>query len=199
MGGKQRHSGIDPDVNRIIAFKARRMARQPEFQDQEIADLQQTLRRAWLQAEKSFDPADGSLTLFADVVLNNCIRKLREAQRAEKRAWWLCRDSLDDAVDARDEAGLSRHDVYDRNAYFQRMGVSDWSQEILDDFNRRLNAALDALTPQQREYVLRLMSESVTAIAEAMGVNRSTLYEWRRRVQREFRKVGLDDFLKRLG
>lgn len=196
MGGHRRHPGIDQDVNRIIAFKARRMARQPEFRDHEIADLQQILWEAWFKVEDSFDPADGTITQFADVVLNNCISKLRESQRAQKRAWWLCRASLDDPVDVEDETGLNRHDVYDRNDYFRQIGEDPWPIDRMAIFNTRLNRVLPKLSPPQREFVLRLMAgECTTDIAAAMGVHRSTLYAWRKAIQCEFRKVGLDAFL----
>ncbi len=195
MGDRNRCPGIDPAIAGLIALKAKRMRHQQEFREEELGDLQQMLNVHWLEAEAEYDPSRGDRTQFADAVLDNYICKLVASRNADKRAWWRCQESLDGPVEVRDEAGLTGHDVYDRADYFSRMGEESRSEEAETRLQSRLQAALAALGPRQREYAVWLMTHPKTQIATAMGVHRSTLYAWREEIRRVFERAGLRECL----
>ena len=197
MGGRRIRPGFHPRIDSLIRLKASRMSHQPEFREEEFTDLQQMLRLKWLEAEPRYAPESGTLTQFADTVLDNFIRNQIEFRRAAKRAWWMCQASLDDPVDADDEAGLVGHDSYDREDYFERMETQPESAPDTDDLAERIKISLDSLKPEQREFALRLMTQSITQIAKQLGVHRSTLYDWREQIRRVFRKAGLEEFLEK--
>jgi len=118
------------------------MARQPEFRSEEIEDLQQMLRTWWLEAATAFNPARGTISQFADIALDNKIRKEVAARRAGKRAWWLCECSLDDPVVSGDESGLTGHDVYDRADYFRLAGIDSPQTADSMELKERMAAVL---------------------------------------------------------
>ena len=185
----------DEKVARIIRLKAKRLIESAEFKEGERKDIEQELHLQWLLRQSRFDPTRGELETFADVVLNNAIRTMIEERRAAKRDYRLCTCSLDDPIDVQGEKGMTLHETYDQDDYFQATGRKNQPQRELDDLRLDIRRALRRLSPSQRELALRLRTQTVAEAARAMKIPRTTLYGWLEHVRVVFAELGLDEYL----
>jgi len=195
MGDHHKWTANDEKVARIIRLKAKRLIESAEFKEGERKDVEQELHLQWLLRQSRFDPTRGELETFVDVVLNNVIRTMVEARRAAKRDCCQCTCSLDDPVDAAAEGGMTRHETYDQDDYFQATGARNRPQGELHDLRLDVRRALRRLSPSQRELALRFRTQTVAEAARAMKIPRTTLYGWLEHVRVVYVELGLDEYL----
>jgi len=184
----------DPEVARLIRMKARRFRNCPEFMGEELEDLEQELHLKWLESRKHYDVKRGPIATYADFVLNNHIRNMLEARRAQKKAVQRCTCSLDDPVDEENEKGMTRHEIYNQDDYFSATGGRNRPQGEVQDLQLDLRRVLKRLPPRQRELARRLMNQSVSEAAREMKISRVTAHNWAKVISAVFAEGGLDEY-----
>ncbi len=195
MEDHRKWTANDEKVARIVRLKANRLVKSAEFAATERQDVEQELILRWLTRRGRFDAARGRLETFADVILNNAIRTMLEARRAGKRDERLCIYTLDDSIDKQAERGMTRHETYNQDDYFQAMGVRKCPPEELYDLRLDVGQALRRLSPRQRELAQRLMNQTVSEAARSMKISRTTLYAWLKPIREVFTELELDGYL----
>jgi DNA-directed RNA polymerase specialized sigma24 family protein len=194
MASQRKRELSDSEVARLIKMKAYKLHKRPEYRGEGLADIEQDLHLKWLETKVRYDPTRGSNLAFADIALNNHIRNMIASRRAQKRNVLRCAHSLDAPVDNADELGMTGHEIYDQDGYFAATGMNrpqGWVEELRIDLGR----VLQRLPTHERELTLRLLTHTLSDVAQAMKIPRTTLYGWLEHIRGVFTELGLDEYL----
>jgi RNA polymerase sigma factor (sigma-70 family) len=180
------HPLFDPEIAELIRRKARRFIFKLDPTCFDCEDVEQYLRAMLLQRLRGFDPAQGKLAAFVTTVLTHACANLVRDQHAKRR--WPRPASLQATVRAADgDAGTLAATVEDRQSPCQT--------QILTDLRIDTHEALARLTPDDRDLVERLLSQTVAEIARELNEPRSTVQYRVRRLRQQFEKLGLSQYL----
>lgn len=191
----RKQGGSNEAVAKLIKLKARTYAHHPSLGDYTEEDLEQEMWIKWQLHGSGYNGNRGDLLTFADVMFNNFLKNLIEAQEAEMRDHRLCIASLDDPVDSEDESGTTRHDIYSPDDYFSSQGGRHPGSGQAVDMRMDIARVLEQLPPKHRALAQLLADQSVTDAAEILGISRETATVWRRRIREAFLKAGLQDYM----
>jgi hypothetical protein len=76
-------------------------------------------------------------------------------------------------------------------------GIGRRSPQEEADLRVDLQRALAALTPEQRDLCLRLLTSTIAEISVATGVPRPTLYDRKTQIKAAFERAGLNEYVRR--
>lgn len=183
-------------IKKLIRTKAEKFSRNPALREWTRDDLSQELELAWLQAEHRYDPSRGDILTYADFVFNNTGKNLIARQKAARRDYRLCTKSLDDEVGLDDGPGMTGHEIYSADGYFNATGGRHSGRGQIADLRIDVSQALRTLPDQLQQFaVLLANAATITEAARQAGISRPTAYKWRRQIESALRKAGLGDYL----
>ena len=117
----------------------------------------------------------------------------RSARKRDYRAHFC---SLDDSSEYTDGTN-SKPELFDKDSYL--MATQGIPYNRMDERIARridLERAIQRLSSEQRELAEQLSHRSLSEVSRATGIPRTTLNDRRKVIQREFAKMGLEDWLK---
>lgn len=141
-------------------------------------DLENTARLAWWRQRSNFNPDGGaSRETYLKLVARHAMEDLLKAEEAVGRHAAVKARPLQEVVDG---SGLTLEEM-----------LADEADPI-GEWNTEHDLETVELTPRQRAVIRGVLDGySLTELARNLGINRDTLYEDRRRIQRVFRENGL--------
>jgi len=191
MGFDNRYEGLDEYAVRIIKRKAKQLVGHPGFAESDREDIEQELAlHVWRKLPKS-DPDRGSRHTFAARIIEKFAVDLIRSRYAGVRDFRQTVGSLDQEVEMPNGSRATLGDLIDQNHYLAMTSRATPDLGLTLDFNR----ALDRLPAEQRDLCLKLMANTVTEVAAALGKPRPTLYEDIKKLRKALESAGLREYL----
>lgn len=185
----------DTFTERLIRRKARQLVHRVGYTKSDQPDIEQELRlHLWKKAAR-FDPTRSHWNAFATIVVERHVARLIEKGRTQKRGRCLNIVSLQTLVEDADGLVVRLDQMIGADEQAARTGQHPVADARDVDLRDDVSAVLDSLTPELRNVCAQLMRESQTAVAERLGIPRSTLRYWLRVVRERFIAAGFDEFL----
>jgi RNA polymerase sigma-70 factor (ECF subfamily) len=196
MGFENRYEGIDPYAVQIMRHKAKRLVGQAGFIESDRQDLEQELMMDLLHRLPKYNPDRAQRNTFIARVVEHKVATIIEARKAALRDY---RDrlgdcSLDDRLEEKEGGSVERSETIDQEDYLFRTGRLSRPLSELRDMAIDTRKALDALSPELRDFCERLQTETATEIAQKKGAHRGNLYESLKKVRRFFEDAGLKKY-----
>ena len=171
---------VDPIIiefaSKVIASEVRTLRVRGVIRRSDEEDIASTLMLQLLEAWEGFDPDRAPPEAFVNQVVSTRLISILRKRNAQKRR------GRTESIEASDER------IVDRT-----WSGEGWRRQV--DIKTDLKAAMEKLTPKQREICDLLLRESVTPAAREMGVPRSTLRDAVAKIRQVFRDAGLDAYL----
>lgn len=184
----------DRFVRGIIRRKVRQLIGLAGFTHQDRDDLEQELYVRLLQAMRRFDPERAHRNAFVTAVIERFVANVLRNKRAQKRND-QGRVSLNVFIEVAGEGQTELAQTIGDRELDARLGRERRSEDSLRDLMLDM-AAVIATLPRQWQTLLELRKKhSMTEAAEQMGVPRTTLNEWMRRIRRRFEDAGMEHYL----
>ena len=190
-------SNFDPSDDRFIRGIIRRKSKQligrPEFCHDDLEDLEQDLLTRVVQSLRRFDPEVAHLNRYVTAVVErfvaNVVRDSKANKRDRQRTTTL-------NVMIQTEAGPTElaQAIGDRELD-ARLGRERHSEHELHELALDLASVIATLPEAWRTLLQLRKSRTMPAIAEEMGVPRTTLNGWMRRIRQRFEKSDMQDYL----
>ena len=154
-------------------------------------DIEQELAlHVWRQLPKS-DPDRGSRHTFVARVIEKFAVDLIRSRYAAMRDFRKTAGSLDNEIEMPNGTRAAAGDMIDQDDYLAVTGRALPDLGLTLDFQR----SLDRLPVEQRELCLKLMVDTVTEVAAALGKPRPTLYEDIKKLRKALEDAGLREYL----
>lgn len=195
MGSRDRDLGIDPDVARIIRYKASRLVGHAGFLFDDLEDLEQELMLDLLRRLPKWDAAQAQLKTFVSRIVDHKIATLITAQKAGIRNYRDRGHSLNAPLVPEDDESVERGEIIDLDDYLLRTGKASRPLAELDDLRIDVWRVIDRLPPRLRDLCERLRTQTVAEISRDTGIPRGTIYELVTKLRVIFEKAGLRDYL----
>lgn len=195
MGSKNQYPAFGSYAWQLIRIKAYELAGRYGFSRSDREDIEQELALVVARRLKHFDPTKASRETFINRIVMHHVATMVRQQRAGKRDYRQCRQSLNDWVKTQDEKWMERGETYDQDDYFLRMGIRARSGEELQDMAIDVRRAVEELEPRLQELCSHLQRSTVTEVARRMRLPRWRLYEMMGEIREVFRRRGLRDYL----
>ncbi|MGE0769299.1 MAG: sigma-70 family RNA polymerase sigma factor [Hyphomicrobiaceae bacterium] len=188
------HEKFDRFTLGIIRRKVKQLITRAGFTPQDREDLEQELFARVLQSLPSFDPGQAHRNKFITAVVERYVANILRDKRAGKRDHRrIC--SLNITIDVAGEGPIELAETISRRELDARLGGHPRSDEELAQLACDIAEVMGTLPDELRDLAERLRTESVSEIARATGVPRTTLNESVRRLRRRFERAGLKDYL----
>ncbi len=196
MGIVKKNGTLNQYAAALIQKKARSLVGRYGFTDADVEDIEQDLWLDLLKRESRFDPERGAETTFIAMIIDNRVATIVEHQSAEKRGYETVVQSLDDKIDCGDEPGILRHEVVNQDTYLVESWEAAWIEADRRHRRAEIDRAIEALPAKLQEIARLLETVSITDAARITGIPRTTVNEMRNAIRKEFKKRGIDDWLK---
>jgi len=195
VGNQEVSEKIDRFTRGIIRRKVKQLIGRAGFTRDDGKDLEQDLFVRVLQSLPRFNPAKAHRNKFLTAVVERHVANLLRNKQAEKRDHRrIC--SLNVTLTIKDEGPTELAQTIGEQELDARLG-----RQRLSDVDRA-QLALDlahviGTLPDCWQTLLELRkAQTMPEIARAMGVPRTTLNDWMKRIRRRFESAGLRDYLK---
>ena len=144
---------------------------------------------------ESFDPAVGHIRPFIVTVvqrhLGNVVRDRNVAKRATRG-----RVSLSKTVRSEEDSHVEMSQVLHDKDQDRRLGRERrLSEEDLNDLRLDLAAFMKTLPERFQDLLRRRQTQTISEISRDLGVPRTTVNEWMRKIQSLFEEAGFDRYL----
>jgi site-specific DNA recombinase len=161
-------------------------------------DRDDLVQEAYAQVTKSlesFDPAVGHIRPFIVTVvqrhLGNVVRDRNVAKRATRG-----RVSLSKTVRSEEDAHVEMSQVLHDKDQDRRLGRERrLSDEELNDLRLDLAAFMKTLPERFQDLLRRRQTQTISEISRDLGVPRTTVNDWMRKIQSLFEDAGFDRYL----
>lgn len=193
------NASFDPSDDRFIRGIIRRKVRQligrAGYQSQDFGDLENDIYVRVLQSLKSFNPNKAHLYPFITTVVERYVANILRNKQAEKRDHRRI-TSLNVMIEITDD-GLTElvQTIGDRELDY-RLGRQRRSEDELVQLALDLTSVMATLPDDWRTFLERRKTQTMADIARELGVPRTTLNDWMRRIRKRFEKAGMQDYLK---
>jgi DNA-directed RNA polymerase specialized sigma24 family protein len=184
----------DPFICKVIHRSVRGLLRRPEFAEDTAEDLTQELLGRVSEAMTQHRSEIGHRNPFVIAIVDRYIANLVEHRSAAVRRTdravsinQLIRDGESGAIEMMQTIGQEDHE--------RRLQSRRISQSNSSDLKHDLAIVLAQFTEQEQEFMRLLGDHSVAEASRIMGVPRTTLLSWRKRIARKFDDEGLRDYL----
>jgi RNA polymerase sigma factor (sigma-70 family) len=186
------HSGnsfacFDAEVADILSRNARRLIGRRGFTASDLADIEQHLAAELWRSMSSYDPSAGPFACWAATIVRNAARTLARRQKAQRRDWRRTGPSL--SSEARDGGSLASSLSHDGRRPASAMPAA--GQHSAVDNALDLEAAIAALTPEQRAICELLKEAGKNAVAKRLGIGRSSFYGQIETIRKRFESRGI--------
>lgn len=196
MQSNQQHQTLTQYTKKLVQCKARHLVGKAGYTQEDIADIEQDLTRDLLARLPKFDPARGTLSTFANRVVEcrlcNLLRHRQTDMRDHRREAF----SLNEEIEA--EVGqMERHETISQDEIDLRTGRYNMPATERDHLRMDITAVVAGLSPELRQVANLLMTTSVAEVAREMGIPRRTFREKHLAQLREvFAANRMDDYLR---
>ena len=189
---------FDPSDDRFIRGIIRRKVNQligrAGFTLQDRESLEQELFARVLQSLPRFNPEVAHRNKFITAVVERYVANILRNKKAEKRDHRRI-TSLNVTIEITDEGPTELAQTIGDRELDARLGRERRSEQELHELALDL-ADVMATLPDAWWTLLELRkSRTMPEIAEEMGVPRTTLNDWMRRIRQRFEKSGMQDYL----
>ena len=186
---------IDRFTHGIVRRKVKQLIGRAGFTRQDCEDLSQEFFARVLQSLRSYDPAVGHRNKFVTAVVERHVATVLRNKRAEKRDDRQT-TSLSVMIDIADEGPTEFAQTIGDREFDARLGRHRRSEVELSQLRLDLHDMIGTL-PESWQTLLELRkTRTMSEAANAMGVPRTTLDGWMRRIRKRFEKVGLRAYLE---
>ena len=179
----------------IIRRKVKQLIGCAGFTKQDREDLEQDLILRVLQSMPRFNPAQAHHKTFITTVVERYVADILRNKRAEKRDHRRI-SSLNVTIKITGEGPTELSQTIGARELDARLGRDRRSDEEL------LELAIDetdvlATLPESWQLLLKLRkTQTMSELAREMGVPRTTLNDWMRRIRQRFENAGMRDYLE---
>lgn len=185
---------IDRFTRGIIRRKVKQLIGRAGFKKQDREDLEQELFTRVLQSLPSFDPSKAHRNKFITTVVERYVANILRNKQAEKRDHRRI-SSLNVTIEVADEGPTELAQTIGERELDARLGRCRRSDEELAELAIDL-ADVIATLPESRQTLLELRkTQTMSEIADEMGVPRTTLNGWMRRIRQRSEKASMQDYL----
>ena len=193
----QNYRGFFEDWEISIAIRSVSRARGSGslLAEEVFEDLIQEVLTHWFFVRDTYDPIRGaSRQTFMSEVIRNKLRDLEDKVETDMRKASYVAESLDRPLDEDNPEAGTVYDVTDASKVTR--GAADPLLRV--PMRKDLSEAIKELTPLQMRLCQLLLDGGYTGqeLADLLGIDRSTVYEERKRIRTIFAKRGLGDYLK---
>ena len=196
MGSDSSRKELDAEAFQIIRRKALQLIGRAGVSTDDREDIEGDLTLHVLEQLAKFDPTRGRLGAFVTRVVEHKAEDILDARCTARRDYRLDVCSLSDTVQIANGEEVSLEDIAQQDAVRSQHGVSELSLE--EEVARKvdLERLLAHLPAEQQDLCRRLMSATVSEVAAALGVPRTTLYGPLARLRAIFEEAGLREYLQ---
>lgn len=164
-------------ASKVITSEVRTLRVRGVIHRSEEDDIAGALMLQLLEAWDGFDPDRAPAEAFINQVVSTRLISILRKCNAQKRR------GRTESIDASDDR------IVDPTTW----SGGEWRRQI--ELKSDLKAAMEKLTPKQREICNMLLREAVTPAARELGIPRSTLRDAIAKIRDVFRDAGLEDYL----
>lgn len=191
----QSNLGDDKFVRRVILRQVRKVIATSNLTNDDRDDLVQEAYTQVTKSLESFDPAVGHIRPFIVTVvqrhLGNVVRDRNVAKRATRG-----RVSLSKTVRSEEDSHVEMSQVLQAKDQDRRLGRERrLSEEDLNDLRLDLAAFMKTLPERFQDLLRRRQTQTISEISRDLGVPRTTVNEWMRKIQSLFEEAGFDRYL----
>jgi RNA polymerase sigma factor (sigma-70 family) len=190
---------FDPSEDRfirgIIKKKVGQLIGQAGFTPQDRESLEQELFRRVLQSLARFNPDVGHRNKYVTAVVERFVANVLRDKKAGKRDHRRI-TSLNVTIEVAEEGPTELVQTIGDRELDARLCREKRSAEELSDLAMDLASIIQTLPPQWRKLIELRTSMTMPEIAREMGVPRTTLNEWMKRIRVRFEEAGLRDYLE---
>jgi RNA polymerase sigma-70 factor, ECF subfamily len=182
----------DPYLRRLVVCQARKLLGKAGLNESDIDDLVQEIWSDLVQRLPGFDPRRSQHRTFCsrlvDHKASNVLRDRRAKRRDSRRCWSLNTPLMDG--DDRDHADLLASDVHGGRTGCVRRSDAEQADLAADIAN-----IMAKMPAELRDLCQRLQNQPLTAIAQEVGIPRTTLQESTKKIRRYFEDAGMKDYV----
>ncbi len=188
----------DPSDDRFIRGIIRRKVKQliglAGFTEQDREALEQELFARVLQSLPRFNPEVAHRNKFITAVVERYVANILRNKKAEKRDHRRI-TSLDVMIESNDEGPTELAQTIGDRELNARLGREQRSEQDLHELAIDLADVMATLPEAWRTLLAMRKSCTMPEIAEEMGIPRTTLNDWMRRIRQRFEKSDMQDYL----
>ena len=179
----------------IIRRKVKQLIGRAGFTQQDREDLEQDLFVRVLQSLPRFNPDVAHRNKFITTVVERYVANILRNKRADKRDHRrIC--SLNVTIEVAEEGPAELADTIGDRELDARLGRQRCSDEEMSGLAMDLAEFIAGL-PEDWQTLLELRkSRTMQQVADEMGVPRTTLNDWMRRIRQRCEDTGLRDYLQ---
>jgi RNA polymerase sigma-70 factor (ECF subfamily) len=196
MGSDPSRKELDEEAFQIIRRTAHRMIGKAGVTSDESEDIEGDLTLHVLEQLSKFDPTRGRLGAFVTRVAEHKAADILDARRTARRDFRVNVCSLSDTVQTGEGEEVSIEDIAQQDAVRSQHSVGELSLEEQVARKVDLDRLLAKVPEEYRDLCRRLMSATISEVAAALGVPRTTLYWPVARLRAIFEEAGLREYLK---
>jgi RNA polymerase sigma-70 factor (ECF subfamily) len=178
----------------IIRRKVKQLFGRAGFTQQDREDLEQELFVRVLQSLPRFNPEVAHRNKFITTVVERYVANILRNKQAEKRDHRRI-SSLNVMVKITEEGPTELAQNIGDRELDARIGRHRRTEEELAQLTLDLAEAMSTLPDAWRMLLELRKSRTMQEVADEMGVPRTTLNDWMRRIRQRFEKSGLQDYL----
>jgi RNA polymerase sigma-70 factor, ECF subfamily len=178
----------------IIRRKIKQIIGRAGFTKQDREDLEQELILRLLQRWPSFNPNVAHRNVFTTTVIERFVATILRDKQAEKRDHRRV-SSLNVTVNIGEDETAELGDTISQRELDTQRGRAPRSDEELSQLRQDLAELMAKLPEKLKALAERLKTETVSEIARDMGVARTTVDAWVRKLRQRFEHTGLKDYI----
>ena len=185
-----------PFASQLIRKVALRMVGKTRLRAEDLPDLQQDLWLHLLEHMHQYDPSRGHARAFITKVVKNKAATILTARLAAKRGGGSGCVSLSEEFEDEDGEVSERQDIISVDDFLRLTRGTIRSEQARLELAMDVRKIIGQLPPHQRVICLLLIDQDQCAVANVMGLPRSTLRDSIRRLRRIAKEAGLEDYFK---
>ncbi|MCA9259623.1 MAG: sigma-70 family RNA polymerase sigma factor [Planctomycetales bacterium] len=190
---------FDPSDDRftrgIIRRKVNQLIGRAGFTQQDREDLEQDLFVRVLQSLPKFNPDQAHRNKFITTVVERYVANILRNKQAEKRDHRRI-SSLNVMIEITEEGPTELAQTIGNRELDARLGRHRRAEEELTQLAFDLADVMSTLPESWRKLLELRKSRTMQEVADEMGVPRTTLNDWMRRIRQRFEKAGMQDYLE---
>lgn len=185
---------FDQFTRGIIRRKIKQLIGRAGFTKQDRDDIEQDLYVRVLQSLPHFNPNQAHRNKFITAVVERYVANILRNKQAEKRDHRRI-SSLNVTIEITDEGPTELAQTIGDRELDARLGRQRRSEEELAQLALDLADMISTLPESWRTLLELRKTQSMPEIATEMGIPRTTLNEWMRRIRRRFESAHMRDYL----
>lgn len=185
----------DPFTRGIIRRKVKQLIGRAGFTQQDREDLEQDLFVRVLQSLPKFNPDQAHRNKFITTVVERYVANILRNKQAEKRDHRRI-SSLNVMIEITEEGPTELAQTIGDRELDARLGRHRRAEEELTQLAFDLADVMSTLPETWRTLLELRKSRTMQEVADEMGVPRTTLNDWMRRIRRRFENAGMQDYLE---